>query len=531
MAFNWSDVAEYEEVIDLIPCGVIVLTYEKDAKVLVMNKAALELFGCETLEDFRSYTKNEIQNSVVSKDFFTANASLAEQLAKNYNRTAFLEYRILRKDGTIRLVTSIIKLIALKNGESAYLSIIFDSSKSITRVLKAMEPHFFKIVKANLARDAFIVIKDLSGDTRKKSKKHSVWLSEFTKNGVIHPEDAEYFSRSLDRANLTQYFASGKNNMIVRYRRQFGEEYKWVTMIISRAEEYSDENPAVTFFLRYSDDDFISNREEGRQIRLISALTQSFDSIYILNTETRSVYSYKFNSALAKQVDMQISDKYSDYVIANTAFAHKFICPEDRENYLIKTSVDYILRRLQRDSRYEVIFRQYKDKNTLEHIQLSISPVDEINKTQIILAYKNITLQVSEEQQKMLSHRTDEILRSISTDLIFLLEIDLRTENQRHYFVYQDYNLGIPEWTDSENFRQCAIDYSEKIVAANDRARFLAAVNLDSLKKRLEEEKNFTIEYDASVRGKKRRFQGYFILQKDNFDADKIFISTRDITK
>ena len=168
--------------------------------------------------------------------------------------------------------------------------------------------------------------------------------------------------------------------------------------------------------------------------------------------------------------------------------------------------------------------------STIEHIQVDISPMDYLDKTHVILAYRNITEQVNETREKMAESRTDEILRAVSMDYVFLLEIDLDTEKEKHYFVYTDKRFEIPEWSKSNDFRECVLDYANEFVAPHDRDRFREETNLDSLKKRLANENCFTLSYDVVIRGKARRFQGRFVMQTNEYDSDKIFVSTRDIT-
>ena len=527
---DWNEVADLDDFIEFFPGAVIMLSADENCKILNANSKAFELYGCEDFADFFHYTGGTTRGLVHPLDLNDVNDRLMTQLKLDLDKATYLEYRILRKDTKVRLVVEYGKVIESKSLGKVYLAFIFDDSQHLTRVLKAMEPHFFKIVKTNVENDKYVVIRDLTADNSLFTKRHSQNLINFAHSGAIYPSDVEYFLTHMSNEYLTRYFRDGNNNMLIRYRRRFGEDFKWVTMIVSRAEEYTDDNLALTIFIRFSDADFLEKNEASHKNAVISGLVHGYDSIYILDTEKVAVTAYKLGSSLAKKVDSKISTQYADYIAANAAYAKAFVCPEDREKYLLETSVDYIQRMLLRAPRYDVLFRQYRDKDTLEHIQVNISPMDYLDKTHVILAYRNITEQVNETRVKIAESRTDEILRAVSMDYVFLLEIDLDTEKEKHYFVYKDKRFEIPEWSKSNDFRECVLDYANEFVAPHDRDRFREETNLDSLKKRLANEKSFTLSYDVVIRGKARRFQGRFVMQTNEYDSDKIFVSTRDIT-
>ena len=527
---DWNEVSSLSDFIEAFPGAVVMLTADSNASILNANSNAIELYGCVNFADFKAFTGGNTRGLVHPLDINNVNDDLISQLKKDNEKIVYTEYRILRKDGRVRLVSEYGRIINSNVYGSVYLAFIFDDSQHLTRVLKVMEPHFFKIVKTNLDTDRYVVIKDEPHDIASPAKKHSQLLTNFAHSGFVHPDDVKYFLNKLSKENLRSYFTSGNNNMLIRYRRRFGEDFKWVTMIVSRAEEYTDSNIALTFFLRLADDDFLEKNETAHRNEVVSGLSFGYDSIYILDTENVAVTAYRLSTKLAKVVDAKISSQYADYIAANNAYAKAFVCLEDREKYLLQTSVDYIQRMLLRVPRYDVIFRQYRDKDTLEHIQLNISAMDYLDKTHVILAYKNVSEQVNEARIKMAESRTDEILRAVATDFVFLLEIDLATEKEKHYFVYKERSLEIPEWSDSDDFRQCVLDYVNKFVASYDKERFKAETNLDNMVKRLESENYFTLTYDVIIRGKARRFQGRFVLQKNDYSSSKIFISTRDIS-
>ena len=73
--------------------------------------------------------------------------------------------------------------------------------------------------------------------------------------------------------------------------------------------------------------------------------------------------------------------------------------------------------------------------------------------------------------------------------------------------------------------------YAEKIVCPSDRSRFANAAELEHLKQVLSGQKDFYIEYDAMIKGKVRRLQGKFSIDRESFKNPHMLIGIRDITE
>ena len=100
-----EQVTAIEWFAEQMPGGFFIYRADDSQEILYVNQATIRMFGCETNEEFRELTGNTFMGMVHPEDFERIQNSIDEQIAdvKNYNMD-YVEYRIIRKDGSVRLV-------------------------------------------------------------------------------------------------------------------------------------------------------------------------------------------------------------------------------------------------------------------------------------------------------------------------------------------------------------------------------------------------------------------------------------------
>lgn len=124
----------------------------------------------------------------------------------------------------------------------------------------------------------------------------------------------------------------------------------------------------------------------------------------------------------------------------------------------------------------------------------------------------------------------DRILSAVTEDFVFLVVVDVRTRIEKVFFLS---NGPRPKWTGKDKtYDENIKEYAEKIVAPEDRARFLETVEFDSLMNYFKKSGNeVSIEYDVIIDGERRRYQGKFTFSTQDPEGVKIYVGVRDITK
>ena len=88
-----------------VPGGFFVYLADESQRLVYMNNVCLRLFGCEDEAQFRELTGFTFRGMVHPEDYADIQASIDEQIADPANHNLdYVEYRIIRRDGSIRWV-------------------------------------------------------------------------------------------------------------------------------------------------------------------------------------------------------------------------------------------------------------------------------------------------------------------------------------------------------------------------------------------------------------------------------------------
>lgn len=86
---------------DEMPGGFLIYHAEHDEKIIYANKALLRIFQCSSIPEFQKLTGNSFRGIVHPEDLDRVETSIWEQIAASKYDFDYVEYRIIRKDGTI----------------------------------------------------------------------------------------------------------------------------------------------------------------------------------------------------------------------------------------------------------------------------------------------------------------------------------------------------------------------------------------------------------------------------------------------
>lgn len=95
-----------EWLAEQMPGGFFIYRADESMELLYVNQSTCEIYGCDTVEEFREFTGNTYRGMVHPEDYDTIQSSIDEQISQPSNRRSidYVVYRIIRKDGAIRWV-------------------------------------------------------------------------------------------------------------------------------------------------------------------------------------------------------------------------------------------------------------------------------------------------------------------------------------------------------------------------------------------------------------------------------------------
>ena len=93
-----------EQIGSHMPGGFFLYEAAGDGKLLYVNRAAMDIYGCADLDEFRELTGYTFRGMVYPEDYDSIATSIDHQIESNNDNIDYVEYRIVRKDGAVRWV-------------------------------------------------------------------------------------------------------------------------------------------------------------------------------------------------------------------------------------------------------------------------------------------------------------------------------------------------------------------------------------------------------------------------------------------
>ena len=87
-----------------MPGGFFIYKADEEEELLYVNRAVLDIFGCDRPEDFKRLTGNTFRGMVHPEDYARVSSSIMNQIDTSDDNMDCVEYRIVRRDGAVRWV-------------------------------------------------------------------------------------------------------------------------------------------------------------------------------------------------------------------------------------------------------------------------------------------------------------------------------------------------------------------------------------------------------------------------------------------
>ena len=101
---NPKDNFGVDSILSMIPGGFFIYSGDASEKILTVNEMLLDIFECDTLDEFLTLTKGSFQGIVHPEDYQEVSRSIARQINENESNLDFVKYRIITKTGKVKYV-------------------------------------------------------------------------------------------------------------------------------------------------------------------------------------------------------------------------------------------------------------------------------------------------------------------------------------------------------------------------------------------------------------------------------------------
>ncbi len=121
--------------LDKFPGGFFIYRADESEQIIYANKAMLKIFGCDDLEQFRTFTGNSFKGIVHPDDLASVEKSIKEQISQSQEDLDYVEYRIIKKDGEVRWVEDYGHFAHSEIAGDVFYVFISDATERINRQL------------------------------------------------------------------------------------------------------------------------------------------------------------------------------------------------------------------------------------------------------------------------------------------------------------------------------------------------------------------------------------------------------------
>ena len=235
---NEQTLSVIEEIGGHMPGGFFIYQAEEPEKLIYVNRAVLDIYGCTDMEEFRSFTGFTFKGMVHPDDYLKIEDSIAQQINTSKDRMDYAVYRIIRKDGEVRWVDDYGHFTETKTYGGVYVVFISDITekvlsqekhqKDLDNMITAMASDYRSVYHVDIDTDDAVCYRvDPDDPNQTPEGVHFPYHDWITQYGSLYV-DEEYREGFLSFTDPDNVRAALATKDIIAYRylaRRGGSEY------------------------------------------------------------------------------------------------------------------------------------------------------------------------------------------------------------------------------------------------------------------------------------------------------------------
>ena len=172
-----------EQITAGMPGGFFIYHADEKEELIYANRALIHLYGCETLKEFLAHTGGTFPGMIHPEDRQATADSIREQIAVSCDNLDYVEYRIVRKDGSVRWVDDYGHFVHTKAFGDVFYVFLVDATEKYLRQL--IDEKYAQLGKER--RDALERLEHETTALRivHESLRSGMWTVEFNRAGEM----------------------------------------------------------------------------------------------------------------------------------------------------------------------------------------------------------------------------------------------------------------------------------------------------------------------------------------------------------
>ncbi len=533
-----------------MPGGFFIYKADGSEELLYANKAVYQMFGCDSLEDFKAYTGFTFRGMVHPEDYERVSTSIKDQVEESQSDLDFVEYRIIRKDGAIRWIDDYGHYAETDVYNGLYYVFISDitdkyqkaeSDKALrTAVIEALTKAYDSVWLINDVEtqsfELFRIDKEMEhfmpAHAAARIGKFSEAFAFYSK--LVLEEDRQRF---LDAVRPESIVRNTEDKLIysIPFRRVFENGIRYYRLEFAKLDLPDDKTGIVGGFRNVDEEvrkDQQIQRSLNQRAAVIEALTQVYDSVWLINDmATQRFELYRIDEKLAHMLPAQEAVRLRKFYDA-FAFYSNLVLEEDRQQFMDAVTPENIVKNTREKLIYSVPFRRIFDSG-IRYYRVEFARLDlgngEIN---IVAGFKDVDDEVRKDQQiqQSLALRAAVIeALTRSYDSVWLIN-DMKTQQFELYRIDENMVHLMPAQQAVRITRfSDAFAFYSRLVLEEDRQAFLDAVTPENIIRNTEDRLFYSVPFRRTFEDGIRYYRVEFAKLKLDNGETRIVTGFRDV--
>ena len=310
-----------------MPGGFFIYRADASQEILFVNKAVLHIYGCDNADQFEELTGNSFRGMVHPEDYELIHKSIEAQIADARNdKLDSVEYRIVRRDGSVRWIDDFGRFANLPDYGDVYYVFITDITdrriaqgelfrresvySRLTEQLASARDDSLSVSRANITTG---VMESIRGSDLYKCDRAGAPLGEIINaryDSFLVPGDREKYDETFKTEKLLERFYKGEEpaSFVAYCRRESGRQ---CFVRFSRAVAVDPETGDLISF----GSETVYNNEKASEVLNDKVLVSQYDMVtYIVDNNYSVVIGDASKIRRGSIFPKQRSGIYTEYI-------------------------------------------------------------------------------------------------------------------------------------------------------------------------------------------------------------------------
>ena len=286
---------------DEVPGGFLIYYAQRGEEIIYANQSLVRMLGCETMEELREYTGNSFRGIVHPDELEAVEESIREQIAASQYDLDYVEYRVCRKDGSIRWLEDYGHYVEIQGVGGIFYVFLGDATGKQERmrmerdhldqeylrqleVIEGLSVNYESICYLDLDKDQIVPYR-LSSRTAALFEGEHIARAyiPYARDYVtmwVHPEDRELVSEVTAPAYIREKLANSRTYYL-NYRVLMEGELQYIQLRVVNVSHQKGVSQAVLGYRRVDEE---LQRQMEQQSLLAEALAKANLAVTSKNT-------------------------------------------------------------------------------------------------------------------------------------------------------------------------------------------------------------------------------------------------------